>query len=281
MIIWLASYPKSGNTWVRSIISSLVYSKDGIFNFELLKKIQQFPNKDHFLNLTDKFQDIHELKKFWVLAQEKININDKVNFFKTHHINCKIDNYPFTNKDNTLATIYIVRDPRNLINSFSNHYSMDKKEAKKHLLSPKFVTGTILKENKKNNVFTILGSWKDHFNSWTKNNSNVLIIRYEDLLLNTITEINKIIKFINNYIYFDYDDKKIDNILKTTSFDKMKEMENNFGFEEAVQDKRNLGNKKKFFHLGKDNKWETFLERNEADEIENAFRDEMKELKYL
>ena len=83
MIIWLASYPKSGNTWVRSIISSLVYSKDGIFNFELLRKIQQFPNKDHFLNLTDKFQDIHELKKFWVLAQEKINLNDKLNFFKT------------------------------------------------------------------------------------------------------------------------------------------------------------------------------------------------------
>ena len=61
----------------------------------------------------------------------------------------------------------------------------------------------------------------------------------------------------------------------------MKEMENNFGFEEAAQNKINLGNKKKFFHLGKDNKWETFLERDEADEIENAFRDEMKELKYL
>ena len=73
----------------------------------------------------------------------------------------------------------------------------------------------------------------------------------------------------------------VDNILKTTSFDKMKEMENNFGFEEADQNKINLGNKKKFFHLGKDNKWETFLERDEADEIENAFRDEMKELKYL
>ena len=40
MIIWLASYPKSGNTWVRSIISSLVYTKEGIFNFDLLRKIQ-------------------------------------------------------------------------------------------------------------------------------------------------------------------------------------------------------------------------------------------------
>ena len=75
--------------------------------------------------------------------------------------------------------------------------------------------------------------------------------------------------------------KKIDNILRTTSFDKMKEMENKFGFEEAVQDKIYLGNRKKFFHLGKDNKWETFLEKNQVEEIENAFKDEMKELKYL
>ena len=33
MIIWIASYPNSGNTWVRSIISSLIYSDDGIFKF--------------------------------------------------------------------------------------------------------------------------------------------------------------------------------------------------------------------------------------------------------
>ena len=39
MIIWVASYPKSGNTWVRSIISSLIYTKDGIFDFPSIKKI--------------------------------------------------------------------------------------------------------------------------------------------------------------------------------------------------------------------------------------------------
>ena len=48
MIIWLASYPKSGNTWVRSIISSLLYSSDGDFNFDLIKKIKQFPEKKIF-----------------------------------------------------------------------------------------------------------------------------------------------------------------------------------------------------------------------------------------
>ena len=45
MIIWLASYPKSGNTWVRSIISALLYTDDGNFNFNLINNIRQFPTK--------------------------------------------------------------------------------------------------------------------------------------------------------------------------------------------------------------------------------------------
>ena len=57
MIIWLASYPKSGNTWVRSIISSLLYSNDGDFNFELIKKIKQFPEKKYFKDLIGDFGD--------------------------------------------------------------------------------------------------------------------------------------------------------------------------------------------------------------------------------
>jgi hypothetical protein len=64
MIVWLASFPKSGNTWVRAMISSLIYSDNGVFNFEIIKKIQQFPIKKHFEKFTDKYQNVHELKKF-------------------------------------------------------------------------------------------------------------------------------------------------------------------------------------------------------------------------
>ena len=79
MIIWIASFPKSGNTWVRSMISSLIYTDNGIFNFEIIKKIQQFPNKKHFENLTEEYQNIHELKKFWITAQDKINLDIRNN----------------------------------------------------------------------------------------------------------------------------------------------------------------------------------------------------------
>ena len=42
MIIWIASYPKSGNTWLRALLSSYFYSTNGEFKEHLLKKIDQF-----------------------------------------------------------------------------------------------------------------------------------------------------------------------------------------------------------------------------------------------
>ena len=53
MIVWCASYPKSGNTWVKAIITSLLYSEDGIFNFDMLKKIGQFPIRHQFKDFID------------------------------------------------------------------------------------------------------------------------------------------------------------------------------------------------------------------------------------
>ena len=80
MIIWVASYPKSGNTLVRSILTSLIYSKDGNFNFNLLKKIDQYPQNHHFEGLLKKFNDIDELSKFWTISQDKLNLDKKLNF---------------------------------------------------------------------------------------------------------------------------------------------------------------------------------------------------------
>ena len=225
MIIWIASYPKSGNTWVRSIVSSLIYSNDGNFDFDLLKKIQQFPNQKYFENFTKDFHNINEIKKYWIESQNFINLDKEVKFFKTHHINCKIGEHAFTNKNNTLGTIYVVRDPRNLINSFTNHYSIDKNTAKNFIISRQSVTGALGKMKKGNNIFTILGSWNDHLKSWTNMNHNLLLIKYEDLIKNPLNEINKIIKFLASLIDFSYNEEKINNIINSTSFEVMKKKE--------------------------------------------------------
>ena len=101
MIIWLASYPKSGNTWMRSIISALLYSQDGVFNFNLLRKIDQFPEKKHFKDLVKNLGNFNEIKKNWILAQDKINLDGEVKLLKTHQGNYKVENDNFTNKENT------------------------------------------------------------------------------------------------------------------------------------------------------------------------------------
>ena len=281
MIIWIASYPKSGNTWIRSLISSLVYTDSGVFNFEKLRYVPQFPEKIYFKEFTNDFSNIHNLKKYWIAAQEKINLDRKIKFFKTHHLNCKINEYSFTNNKNTKAKIYIVRDPRNLVNSISNHYSKTHDEAVKFLTTPRFIGGSQKEGGINNNdLVTLIGTWNEHYKFWTHNKENLLILKYENLIKDTEKELIKIINFLRNYLEFNINEDKIKNILKTTSFTNLKKMEQSGLFNENAFNK-NENKKVNFFHLGQDNKWEQNLKKEHQIEIENKFEKEMRELKYI
>ena len=138
MIIWIASYPKSGNTWVRSFLTSLLYSNDGINDFSKLNQITQFPNKYQFKNLTDDLQNIKEIYQNWQNAQDFINLDNKIKLFKTHHVNCTIKGFQFTNNKNSLGAIYIVRDPRTVLISLRNHFNLENfLKAKEFILNEK------------------------------------------------------------------------------------------------------------------------------------------------
>jgi len=280
MIIWIASYPKSGNTWLRSIISALVYSKDGIFTFDKLSKIDQFPEKKFFKDLVKNFRDFDEIKKNWIAAQDKINLDEKIKFFKTHQGNFKIGNDHFTNNQNTQAVIYIVRDPRNLVTSISNHYSLSLNEACKFLTSPELMGNGKSWEEKKDGIFNFLGKWNEHYKSWTNNTKNLLLLRYEDLINEPKKELEKIIFFLNKYINFVTNDIKIDNILESTNFKNLKKMEQEGSFTENVI-KKETGSNVNFFNLGPKNIWQNSLDKKIIKKIEDDFKDEMKEIGYL
>ena len=276
MIIWLASYPKSGNTWVRSIVSALVYTDDGIFDFAKLSHIKQFPRKIHFDEFTDEKDNFNEIKKYWIPAQEKLNLDNKVKIFKTHHANIKIENYAFTNKENTLGTIYVVRDPRNVVNSLSNHYGLSLNKAKEFMLRPSVIRETHVQDK---GTLSPLGTWADNYISWTHHNSNLLLIKYEDLMTNAKDEITKIINFLKPHIKFNFDEKKINNIIESTKFDNLKKMEKDGKFNEYKDVEEE--SKFNFFNLGPKNKWQNNLDINIKDEIEKKFSDLMKKLGYL
>ena len=280
MIIWVASYPKSGNTWVRSIISSLVYTENGIFDFPSIKKIDQYPQRRFLEYFTRDYNNIHEIKKHWITSQERINLDTKIKFFKTHHLNCKIDNYPFTNKECTRATIYIVRDPRNLIDSISNHFSKSIEESKKFLLTSKILSPGKEIELRGGNVITYLGSWKEHYKFWTNDNENLLIIKYEDLVKNIHQEIDKIIAFLKNFIDFEVSDTKKENVIKSTYFEALKKIEDNGNFTENVFVK-GKNEKVRFFNKGPSNNWQKTLPTKIQKDLETELNNELKELGYL
>jgi hypothetical protein len=292
MIVWLASYPKSGNTWLRSIIGQF-FEKD--FNedkvFERSKKIRVYPSKIDYLEIDEIFNSkvfLHEQKKEilektiinWSLSQAKINLNNETNYFKTHNMLCKINVndklYPFTDLENTMGVIHIVRDPRNILTSLKNHFSfVDDESALRFMTNEDQTTG--LDENK---IPQLISSWKNHYNSWKRFPKNNILFKYEDLLLDTKNQILRLANYINNFSKISISDYDLDKIIINTSFENLKRLEDQGKFDESSINKK-TGETKTFFKMGVKNDWKKLLNDDSKSLIEKKFKDEMIELGYL
>jgi len=282
MIIWIASYPKSGNTWIRSLLSAYLYSEDGNFNFNLLKNILKFPSKKYLKYFTKDFSDIKKVSEYWIASQERINLQNenKSIFLKTHSALCTLEKNPFTNKKNTQAVIYIVRDPRNVITSIGNHYSLNIEESYNFMIdNNRILTGD--KWGGDNfGISEVLGSWSKHYKSWKNIKfAPILNVKYEDLINDTEKSLFQIINFLNKFTEIKIDNKKISKTVESCSFENLRKMEKNEGFIEAAHSEK-LNKKIDFFHLGEKNNWKNLLNQEMEKKIKEEFHHEMKELKY-
>ena len=285
MIFWIASYPKSGNTWLRALISSYYYSKDGVFNQDLLKKIDQFPTKKYFNGFDYDKKVATDTCKFWIKAQEKINANIKgLKFFKTHNTFGKLNNYDFTDRRNSIGCLYVVRDPRNVFTSLKNHYQLTDDQAIKWMTNDKNYIYYIQKfEENGFSDFQFISSWNIHYQSWKMQKKiPIKFIKYEDLQNQTYYVFKEVIKFINettnNKEKINKD--KIKMVLKTTSFEKLKKNEIDHGFSEAVTSKEDRKKKIPFFNLGPKNDWREIINDDLKVKLESIFEKDLKELSY-
>ena len=281
MIIWLASYPKSGNTLLRSMLTAYFYSKDGIFNFELLKNINQFPNQTLFKNLGIDENNELEVIKNYIKVQEWINKRSgrSINFIKTHSSLNDINGHRFTNLKNTLGAIYIIRDPRDIIRSYANHSSISKEEAKNRILENRTLGG---KKDTKNKTVIHTGSWSTNFKSWRelKKINKYLLIKFEDLISEPEKTFITILKFVHKLANLELiiDENKIKNILQTTSFQYLQNLEKKYTFHESSSTAEE--SYVQFFKYG--NKKDSVGIPDELKKaLENKLSKEMTELGYL
>jgi len=277
MIIWIASYPKSGNTYLRSFISSYYFSKKGKFDFDLLFNILQFPSVKF---VKKKINSESEASRNWIYNQQQFFSGDKIHFLKTHSSLNQYKGNSFTTKNLSLGAIYIVRDPRNIITSMTHHYSLNYEQSYLKLINEK---QTLLEKSLDGDYsnFTFLGSWSNHYKSWKNTNEfKTLFIRYEDLENNKLDTFRQIVNFINTLKKdkSSINEKKLVNSVNSTNFSNLKNKEKNEGFEESPYSKS--GEKKSFFNLGFNNRWQKILPRNIILKLNNTFQNDLNDLGY-
>ena len=116
MIFWIASYPKSGNTWLRALLSSYYFSEDGTFNQKYLKMIDQFPQKSYFKSFNYNPKIVSDTSQFWIKAQEKINENNKLEQAKLTIENIKKLNIEFSKEADEKGQLYGAISKKEILN---------------------------------------------------------------------------------------------------------------------------------------------------------------------
>ena len=271
--IFLASYPKSGNTWMRSIIGNL-YNFDKEFDLKILKSIPLLSIKQNFDKFENKiYSDNNVLHFDWVsqniIECQKIlnNKSNHLNIFKTHSVRHK----KFTNETVNAGFIYIIRDPRDVVVSFKNFSGKSIDKIIDELL---FEKTNIINTN---GAQELLSTWELNVLSWL-NYTTVprLIIRYEDLKLNIKEIVIKVIDFLNNThrIKLNLTDADIDQIIENSNFNNLKKIEDKYGFDESSKHSS-------FFRTGTSNQWKDILSKTQLRLIENNLQTLMRQFNYF
>jgi hypothetical protein len=265
------------------MLAAYFFSKDGVYNFDLIKNIKQFPVNALFQRMGIDVQNEEEVIKNYVKVQASFNKKNSVQFLKTHSYLFNINNHAFTDLNNSLGVIYIVRDPRNIVSSLANHIGSSSEKSADILINS-FKFGNIFSDQIAEQTRLYLGTWSGNYNSWKSfnNDGKYLLIKYEDLISDRDFVFRKILKFIYKLqgTKFKIDQKKFQNTIETTDFNRMKKLEKEKGFFEAKTHEK-TGKKIPFFNLGPKNDWKKMLDEKIRKKIETAFKKEMIELGYL
>jgi hypothetical protein len=270
-IIWMASYPKSGNTWVRAFIQNFLDPTDRPADINALDKYFANESKPNWYQplVEESLADLslYQICELRPTVQKNIAASRAGSVFvKTHNILGAYDGLPLHEMSVTAGAIYVVRNPLDVVLSLADHFGLSIDDAIVFMNNK--ATGTPTDEA---NVGSVLSSWSEHVRSWTVSDDSTCILRYEDLLAKPEKAFNEIIKFLG----LDRDRRRLRQAIQSCSFLEMRKQEKQQGFIERSP------NSQRFFRTGKKNQWRTELSRKQVGRITEAHRDEMQRFKYL
>jgi hypothetical protein len=182
-ILWLASYPRSGNTWLRAFLHNLLRNPDEPYDINRLQDFTLIDSDARWYRMFDPRPPTALTKEEVAALRPKAHAAMTAAFpdtviVKTHNAMVEDRGSPLITLEHTAGAIYVVRDPLDVAVSYSHHYGVSLEEAVAAMNRP----GNQSIGNQDNFVYELHGSWSEHVRSWTAMPSHALhIVRYEDM----------------------------------------------------------------------------------------------------
>jgi hypothetical protein len=272
-LVWLASYPKSGNTWVRAVWAA--YVADGLpFDFKLLEAVTASDSRWESIlaaapgmspsRLNDTQVDALRL----VVQRRLAEANRPTQLVKTHLARTNAAGTPLVSGRHTRAAIYVARNPLDIVDSLSDHAGLTLDGAiellndRGHTLDrDEIMTGQYL------------GTWSGHVASWTEHDEfPVLVVRYEDLHREPVTHFGRVVELLAREV----DQPRLSRAIASASFRSLQSLEERSRFPETSS----LARSGRFFRRGREHFWPNVLSRRQAAGVLEHHGGAMKKLGY-
>lgn len=270
-IVWLASYPKSGNTWTRIFLANYLANRDTPLS---INQAHRFCMGDTIAKTyamvaggpVDTTNISHMLALRPRVLQGVVANNADINFVKTHNVNAEAGGVPLIPLELTRSAIYIMRNPLDMVLSYARHYGVTKEEAVHHVSR-----SDNSNQADAQSVTQFLQSWSDHVQSWAdKPKFPTLVLRYEDMLDDPTAEFTKVL----NHIGIPVDADRLARAIKFASFKELAKQEETGGFVEKP------AQAEKFFARGEKGQWQSELAPELVTKMRRAHKKTMKQYGY-
>jgi hypothetical protein len=274
-IVWLASYPKSGNTWLRAFLANLIANRATPLNPDELRDYGDAEAlAGRYTELAGRPSTALSVAE---LAALRLGVHALIaqrargtQLVKTHNFCGRFEDHPLINWQVTAGAIYVVRNPLDVAISMTHHFGLTVDEAIARLGDDR-----VASINDELFVSHFIGSWSAHVKSWAdaagRLSGNIIVLRYEDLLDKPAKYFAKAAKLIG----LGQDRARIERAVKHTTFQTLSDLEQRHGFVEAVDEKT------RFFFKGRANQWRGVLTHEQIARVVDDHREQMARFKYV
>ena len=276
-IVWLSSYPKSGNTWIRILLSNLIYNPTGVTDInDISVNRMSYSRKlfDEMIGLdTSLFNEKEEddLRADAFISWGK-NLKETV-YIKAHELYYyDSKNRPVFPASVSSSVIYIVRNPLDVAVSFSNHLKTSIDKVIEHMNDINFNMTKMTGNNFQPMLSQRLSSWSQNVLSWIDQDEiPVHIVKYEDLIKDDFSTFERLLSFLN----LSYNKEEIKSAIDKSRFKNLQKNESEKGFREQTSKEVS------FFWKGESGNWKKYLSSLQKDRILKEHGEVMNRLNYL